>query len=259
MIRPEVEEAMRKLMHLLLIIGLVSWEMVLGAAMNDIGVHASMYAAPSSSDVGSLSMPSTVGLPQSTEDYHGAGGVSAVVALTFDDGPQPVFTPQILGVLQRYNVHATFFCIGSQVQEYPEIVRQLYQSGNVVGDHTWSHPDLTRLSPAEIRWQLSSTAAIIQQVTGVAPTLFRPPYDATNATVMSIGAQLGLTQTGWTIDTRDWQQPGVNTLVSMVLTQAHNGSIILMHDGGGDRAQTVQALPQIILGLQTRGFTFTLL
>ena len=184
---------------------------------------------------------------------------SATVALTFDDGPQPAFTPQILSVLQLYGVHATFFCIGNQVQEYPGIVRQLYQSGNIIGNHSWDHPDLTRLSPAEIRKQLSSTSSAIQQATGVAPGLFRPPYDTSDATVQSIAAQLGLAQTGWTLDTLDWQRSGVDTIVNAVLTQAHNGSIILMHDGGGDRSQTIQALPRIIKELQQRGFTFVTL
>lgn len=198
-------------------------------------------------------------LSRSSEDHLFARLTSAAVALTFDDGPQPVFTPQVLDVLQRYDVPATFFCIGSQVQEYPEIVRQTFEEGNVVGNHTWSHPDLTTLSPDVIRWQLSSTSAIIQQTTGVVPTFFRPPYGATNTMVRSIAAQLGLVQTGWTIDTDDWQRPGVPIIVSTVLSEVRPGSIILMHDGGGDRSQTVQALPQIIQGLQQRGFTFTTL
>jgi peptidoglycan/xylan/chitin deacetylase (PgdA/CDA1 family) len=162
-------------------------------------------------------------------------------------------------VLQQYGVHATFFCIGSQVQAYSAIVRQTVQAGNAVENHTWSHPNLTKLSPAAIRQQLSTTSAAIGQATGVAPTLFRPPYDATNATVRSIAVQLGLVQTTWTLDTYDWQRPGVATIVNTVLTHAYNGSIILLHDGGGDRSQTVQSLSQIITGLEQRGFTFTTL
>ncbi|HEY3991684.1 MAG TPA: polysaccharide deacetylase family protein, partial [Ktedonobacteraceae bacterium] len=213
---------MRTQVYLFFILGLICGEVALGAAA----------------------------LPRSSEDHLFARSVSTVVALTFDDGPQPVFTPQVLNVLQRYGVPATFFCIGSQVQEYPEIVRHIFEEGNVVGNHTWNHPDLTTLSPDAIRWQLRSTSAIIQQTTGVAPTLFRPPYGATNTMVGSIATQLGLVQTEWTVDTVDWQRPGVPTLVSTVLGEVHSGSIILMHDGGGDRSQTVQALPQIIQGLQ---------
>lgn len=250
---------MRKLVYLLLIIGLISWEMALVAATNGADALVSVHAAPSSPNVNFLRTLGAAELPRGAEDHPDAGSGPGVVALTFDDGPQPVFTPQILTELQLYGVHATFFCIGRQVQAYSNIVRQLYQSGNVVGNHSWSHPNLTRLSPAAIRWQLSATSVIIQQVTGAAPTLFRPPYDVTNATVRRIAAQLGLVQAGWTIDTHDWQRPGVARIVSTTLTQARNGSIILMHDGGGDRSQTVQALPQIIRGLRQRGFAFIVL
>lgn len=255
----KLEEAMRKLAYLLLIIGLIFWEVVLGAVMNGANAHAATYAVPLSPDVISLRTPGAAALPRSSEDHFFARSTSAVVALTFDDGPQPVFTPQVLDVLERYGVPATFFCIGSQVQKYPEIVRRTFEEGNDIGNHTWSHPYLTTLSPDAIRWQLSSTSAVIEQATGVEPTLFRPPYGATNATVRSIAAQLGLVQAEWTIDTRDWQRPGVTTIVSTVFNEVRPGSIILLHDGGGDRSQTVQALPRIIRGLQQRGFTFTTL
>lgn len=179
-----------------------------------------------------------------------------VIALTFDDGPNPVFTPQVHRELQQYGVSATFFCIGQQVQMYPDLVQQASQEGSAIGNHTWNHPHLTRLSPAAIRWQLSATSAAIRQAIGIPPDLFRPPYGATNATVRSIASQLGLRQILWTLDTHDWQRPGVRAIVNTVLAKAKNGSIVLMHDGGGNRSQTVQALPQIITGLQQRGFTF---
>jgi len=181
---------------------------------------------------------------------------SRVIALTFDDGPSPVFTPQVLHVLRQYRIRATFFCIGQQVQRYPYLLQQMYQAGEVIGNHTWSHPNLTELPSAAIQQQLRSTSLIIQRTIGVSPKIFRPPYGATNARVQGIAAQLGLQQIMWTIDTRDWQQPGVRAIVNAVLTNARNGSIVLMHDGGGNRSQTVQALPQIIIGLQQRGFTY---
>jgi peptidoglycan/xylan/chitin deacetylase (PgdA/CDA1 family) len=179
-----------------------------------------------------------------------------VVALTFDDGPSPVFTPQVLRILQQYKVHATFFCIGEWVQLYPGLVEQTFRAGNAIGDHTWSHPDLTKLSPYAIRWQLSSASIAIKHAIGSPPILFRPPYGATNAAVESLASQMGLLQIMWTIDPRDWSLPGVAAIVNIVLSHAMNGSIILMHDGGGDRSQTVRALPQIISALQQRGFTF---
>ncbi|HLG61606.1 MAG TPA: polysaccharide deacetylase family protein [Ktedonosporobacter sp.] len=181
---------------------------------------------------------------------------SRVIALTFDDGPNPVFTPQVLRMLRQYRVRATFFCIGGQVQRYPYLLRQMYQAGEVIGNHTWSHPNLTKLPSDAIRQELRSTSLVIQQTIGVPPEIFRPPYGATNARVRGIAAQLGLRQILWTIDTHDWRQPGVKAIVNAVLTNARNGSIVVMHDGGGNRSQTVQALPQIIVGLQQRGFTY---
>ena len=108
--------------------------------------------------------------------------VGGSIALTFDDGPS-AFTPQILGMLQRNGVRATFFEVGQQVQVSPGLAREAYQAGDVIGNHTWSHPNLTLLAPSQVRWQLSRTSAAIQRATGVSPTLFRPPYGAINAIV----------------------------------------------------------------------------
>ncbi len=179
-----------------------------------------------------------------------------VVALTFDDGPNPVFTPHILHVLEEYGVKATFFCIGEQVQANQALVQQTYKAGNEIGNHSWNHPYLTELPPDEIRWQLHSTSVAIQHAIGVPPDLFRPPYGATDEEVRMIASELGLRETLWTIDTRDWEHPGVSAIVNTVLDDAKNESIVLMHDGGGNRSQTVEALPQIITGLEHRGFTF---
>jgi peptidoglycan/xylan/chitin deacetylase (PgdA/CDA1 family) len=250
---------MRKWVYLFLLIGLLCWEEVVGGTMNGVRASAYLASTPTYPEASRLRTWGAATYSQSAENDHLARSASATVALTFDDGPQPVFTPQVLRVLQQYGVHATFFCIGSQVQAYSAIVRQTVQGGNAVGNHSWSHANLTTLSPAAIRQQLSTTSAAIKRATGVAPRLFRPPYGATNETVRSIATQLGLVQTLWTIDTSDWQRPGVATIVNTVLTHAHNGNIILLHDGGGDRSQTVQALSQIISGLEQRGFTFTTL
>ena len=174
------------------------------------------------------------------------------VALTFDDGPS-VYTPQVLNILQANNVHATFFCIGEQIQYYPNYVQQEYSAGNVVANHTWDHPDLTTLSSSDVQMQISKTSTIIQQTIGVQPTLLRPPYGAINDNVKSQVAQLDLTPVLWSIDTEDWTLPGSDAIVNTALSQVGNGDIILMHDGGGDRSQTITALPQIIQGLQQRG------
>jgi len=176
------------------------------------------------------------------------------VALTFDDGPNPYYTPQILAILQHYRVKATFFCIGQQVARYPNLVRQEYSDGNLVGNHSWSHPNLALLSDNEIETQINLTSNAIQQATGVRPTFFRPPYGVVNTKVLAQANLLGLTTIIWSDEARDWATPGTSVIVSRILRLAGDGAIILMHDGGGDRSQTVAALPSIITSLRASGF-----
>ncbi len=199
-----------------------------------------------------LDTPATVA-PQVKDSVVSQGSSSLPeVALTFDDGPS-IYTPQVLSTLQANNVHATFFCVGEWVSYYPNYVQQEYSAGNVVANHTWDHPDLTTLSSADVQTQISKTSALIQQTIGVQPTLFRPPYGAINDSVKGQIAQANLTPILWSIDTEDWTRPGSDAIVNAVVGQAGNGDIILMHDGGGDRSQTVAALPRIIKGLRDRG------
>lgn len=181
------------------------------------------------------------------------------VALTFDDGPNPYYTPQVLAVLQRYGVKATFFCIGRQVASYPDLVKQEYADGNLVGNHSWSHLNLALLSSDEIDSQINLTSKAIQQVIGVRPTLFRPPYGVVNARVLPKANLLGLTTIIWSDEARDWTTPGTSVIVSRILSLAGDGAIILMHDGGGNRSQTVAALPTIITTLRLRGYQFVTL
>ncbi len=178
------------------------------------------------------------------------------IALTFDDGPNPYYTPQILAILQQYGVKATFFDVGYLVADYPNIVRQEYNQGNIVANHSWSHPDLTHFSGQVIQSQLTSTTNIIQATIGVRPTFFRPPYGAVNYTVLSQARILHYTTVMWDGSAEDWNMPGVNAIVSRTLYYARNGAILLLHDGGGNRAETVAALPIIIKTLKSRGFRF---
>jgi peptidoglycan/xylan/chitin deacetylase (PgdA/CDA1 family) len=181
------------------------------------------------------------------------GGTAREVALTFDDGPGP-YTPQLLSVLEREHVRATFFAIGKMERYFSEsTVRQL-QDGDVVGDHTQTHPLLARLSAREQREELFEGIVRIELVGGPRPRLFRPPYGSFNAVTMRELHTLGLLMVLWSADTGDYQQPGVPVIVQRALAGAHPGAIILMHDGGGDRAQTIAALPEIIHGLRRRGY-----
>ncbi len=178
------------------------------------------------------------------------------IALTFDDGPNPVYTPQVLAVLQAYTIKATFFDVGYLVKEYPNIVRQEFLQGHSIGNHSWSHPELSRLSATGILSQLVSTSDAIQSVTGSRPTIFRPPYGSFNRIVFAQALQQKLSTILWNDEARDWTTPGVNVIARRILNLARNGGIILLHDGGGFRAQTAAALPIIITALQQRGFTF---
>ena len=178
------------------------------------------------------------------------------IALTFDDGPNPYYTPQVLAILQRYGVKATFFDVGYLVADYPNIVRQEHYQENVVANHSWSHPDLTHFTAQAIQSQLTSTTHIIQATIGVRPTFFRPPYGAINKTVLAQARYLHYTTVLWDGSAADWDLPGVNVIVSRILHYTRNGAILLLHDGGGNRAQTVAALPTIIVSLKSRGFTF---
>jgi peptidoglycan-N-acetylglucosamine deacetylase len=178
------------------------------------------------------------------------------IALTFDDGPNPYYTPQILGILQRYGIKATFFDVGYLVEDYPNIVREEYHQGNIVANHSWSHPVLTSFSAQGIQSQLTSTTNIIKATIGVRPTFFRPPYGAINNQVLVQARNLHYTTVMWDGSAEDWNLPGVNTIVNKTLYYARNGAILLLHDGGGNRAETVAALPIIISALKSRGFKF---
>ena len=178
------------------------------------------------------------------------------IALTFDDGPNPYYTPQVLAILQQFGVKATFFDVGYLVADYPKIVRQEYHQGNIVANHSWSHPVLTYFSAQGVKAQLTFTTNIIQATIGVRPSFFRPPYGAINNTVLAQASNLNYTTVMWDGSAEDWNLPGVNAIVSKTLSYARNGAILLLHDGGGNRAETVAALPIIINDLKSRGFRF---
>jgi len=178
------------------------------------------------------------------------------IALSFDDGPNPPYTSQILATLQRHGIKATFFCIGSHIATYPALAQQEVAEGHLVGSHTWSHAYLPTLPRESVTWQLTAAAQAITRATGISPTLFRPPYGAYDSNVLVDTNTLDLTTVLWNVDPHDWSRPGADTILAHVVSQTHNGSIILLHDGGGDRSQTVTALPHIIEQLQQRNLRF---
>jgi len=182
------------------------------------------------------------------------GGTSGRdIALTFDDGPGP-YTPQVLAVLERYHVKATFFVIGKMLQYFGASTVREIEDGDVIGDHTESHPMLAHLSAHDQYEELFEQIARVELLGGRRPTLFRPPYGSFDATTFRELKKLHLLMTLWSVDTDDYEQPGVSVIVEHALEGAHGGEIVLMHDAGGARTQTIEALPLIIKGLRAKGF-----
>jgi peptidoglycan/xylan/chitin deacetylase (PgdA/CDA1 family) len=180
---------------------------------------------------------------------------SGTVYLSFDDGPSQ-YTPRILAILDQYGVHATFFELGEYVATSPGLTRQVYAQGDSVQNHTWSHPDLRHVTASVFATQVRSTDAVIRAQTGYTPLCLRPPYEEVNASVYARAEALGKQIRLWTVDPQDWARPGTLAIEHRVLGKVKSGSIILLHDGGGNRSQTVAALPAILSTLQARGYAF---
>jgi peptidoglycan/xylan/chitin deacetylase (PgdA/CDA1 family) len=151
---------------------------------------------------------------------------------------------------------ATFFQVGRNVSYYPYLTRRAYLRGNSVQNHTWSHVDLRYVSRETFKYQVRKTDSYIRAQTGYTPRCLRPPYGAVNSRVYDRAAALGKKIRIWTVDPRDWSRPGTSVIVRRVLGNVHSGSIVLLHDGGGDRSQTVAALPTILKTLKARGYVF---
>lgn len=192
-----------------------------------------------------------------------------LLALTFDDGPDPKWTPKVLSTLEAAHVPATFFVIGENALVRPDLLRRMVADGDEIGNHTYTHPNLAGSSEAETRLEINATQRLVQAYTGRSMTLFRAPYfgDAEPTTADELQPALRAQQAGYTIvglhvDPNDWQNPGTDEIVRQVVNQIHNATeqsssnVILLHDGGGDRSQTVAALPRIVAVLRAEGYSF---
>ena len=175
------------------------------------------------------------------------------VALTFDDGPSP-YTPQIIAVLRRMHAAATFFVIGRSARLYPQYVAAEARAGDEVGDHTEDHPPLAELTPSAQTNEITEARNAIHAAGAPYPVLLRPPYGSFNATTLQILRDQKMLMVLWSADTSDYLRPGVSKIIYTAVSGGQSGAIILMHDGGGDRSQTVAALPRIIVRLRQRGF-----
>ncbi len=183
-------------------------------------------------------------------------GAGKVIYLTFDDGPGPRYTQEILDLLDRYQAKATFFELGANATANPGLTRAVLKRGHALASHTWDHADMTGLSATALQNEISHTSRALEKIAGRPITCLRPPYGANNARVRSAIARNGLTMWLWDIDPQDWSRPGVASIRQNVLSHAHPGAVSLMHDGGGDRSQSVAALRQVLSSLARQGYRF---
>jgi chitin deacetylase len=179
-----------------------------------------------------------------------------LVALTFDDGPWPGQTEAILDILKANGVKATFFELSPLTRRHPDLARRVVAEGNLIGDHTVNHKDLAKAPPDTVRFEIVSAADTIQAVTGYRPVWFRPPGGNYNATVLQIMAESNMKLAMWNVDTNDWRKPAPQEIVGRALAGQQLVKVILMHDGGGDRSRTIEALPRIIAEYKSRGYRF---
>ena len=231
-----------------------------GYARHDIG-----HAATTS---GNVEGATHLSLPGAVLDLRGstpraATAPARTVALTFDDGPDPRWTPAVLDVLARHGAKATFFVVGSRVLDHPSLVSRIHHDGDEVGAHTFTHVDMTRVSGWERNLQLSLTETAVAGAAGIRPILFRPPYSSTPAAVTArdYATYRAIAERGYLItladfDSGDWERDGVDAIVARATPPDPAGGVILFHDGGGDRSQTVTALDQLLTSLQARGYQF---
>lgn len=179
-----------------------------------------------------------------------------IVALTFDDGPHPKYTSMILDVLAKYEAKGTFFIIGQNAEKYPDVVSRTYNEGHELANHTYTHP--FKVSIPKLQEELQQTNEMITNITGYAPVLFRPVGGNYNEKMINTAVKNGykVVMWSWHQDTQDWKEPGTSKIVQKVLGGTKPGDVILFHDGGGNRTQTIKALEEIIPTLKKQGYTF---
>ena len=182
------------------------------------------------------------------------------IALTFDDGPDPRFTEDVLNVLNQYNVSGTFFLMGSRAIAYPEIVERINNEGHVIGNHTYFHPNLVKEADIPtLEREVTRTENTLNDIIDYRTSLFRPPYGFLYNELVEKLAEMQYLIIGWSVDSLDWEEDPPEVIASNVLDNVHPGAIILMHDGAdwdGDRTNTIAALRQIIPALQKQGYEF---
>ena len=176
------------------------------------------------------------------------------IAMTFDDGPSDKLTPELLDILAQHHIHATFFVIGQNVVEHPEVLQRALREGHEIGNHSWSHPAFAKMADARVRAELQKTDDAIKQAIGQRPTLMRPPYGSiTNRQKQWINQEFGYRIILWDVDPLDWKRPGPNVVTNRIVRQTRPGSIILSHD---IHPGTIKAMPETFSQLEAKGFKF---
>ncbi|MBE6544412.1 MAG: polysaccharide deacetylase family protein [Ruminococcaceae bacterium] len=186
--------------------------------------------------------------------YHCGGNGKRQVALTFDDGPHPDYTPAILSILEEYKVPATFFVIGENARQYPELVKKEYNMGNEIGNHTFSHPAVSKTSYNDLINETELVDGEILALTGKAPKIFRPPGGVCDKNVGKVAKEKNYSVILWTVDTKDWQIPPTHDIVSCVKTNLRPGAIILFHDYVWGASNTPEALRILIPHILDEGY-----
>ncbi|TAK79142.1 MAG: polysaccharide deacetylase family protein [Gammaproteobacteria bacterium] len=179
------------------------------------------------------------------------------VALTFDDGPNPIYTRQILAILKKYDIKATFFMVGANAKLYPDVVKEIYEQGHVIASHSMTHPMLTRLNNAQLEYEVATPSKIIDGIIGKKPLCLRYPFGASNEHVREVIRENGMMPVPMGFNSFDYERPGTQKIIDWVLKNAYSQQVILMHDGYDKREQTVAALPAIIEGIQKKGLGFS--
>ncbi len=179
-----------------------------------------------------------------------------LVALTFDDGPWPGFTARVLDELEKAGVKATFFMLGGQVKRYPQIARRVAEEGHLLASHSLGHKYFSKISAGQIKREVNGGRNVIRAATGVTTNWIRPPYGAMDVEAWRVVRASGAKVVLWDVDSGDWRKPGEKVIANTVVKHVTPGSIVLMHDGGGDRSQTVKAIPILVKKLKAKGYVF---
>ncbi|MEV6162946.1 bifunctional polysaccharide deacetylase/glycosyltransferase family 2 protein [Streptomyces sp. NPDC052052] len=263
-VRRQAVPAPRVVIALLLLLGLVCVMLLDGYLRAEVGNDQRVRSGASASNVPEsvldggpfLSFEGGTARTQSVPDK--------TIVLTFDDGPDPEWTQQVLDILDDNDVPGTFFLVGSMISRYPDVVRRMVDDGNEVGIHTFTHVDLSYQSSSRVTREIAQTQLALAGAAGITTTLFRAPYSSTNDAIdnyswpvyQKLGA-MGYTSVFVDTDSEDWQKPGVSKIVKWATPKNGKGTSVLFHDAGGDRSQTLEALPQYIKKMKAKGYTFT--